>query len=264
MKKGLILLGLLFLIPFISAQPPLTVNIDFEQGLVIIDSQQTYLKQNEDFTMQFYVYNRTNGIVMDNSSINCSIFLSDNHGNLLFHSYTEYSSEGYWEETLNGTYFSRVGFYNYGIQCQDTDMGGSTIGVFYVTPTGRIFSTSDMIGALSVLFGALLTSSLFMWLGFKLGESDKTLPFGFLLVSVSIILVLYSLFLGYVFSQNIIGFEAMSSLSSTIFTLILWIIVGMFVLFIAMMLIAFIRELGRMNQTKKFGSDFSPISNTYE
>jgi len=135
---------------------------------------------------------------------------------------------------------------------------------FTITPNGKDFDSGQVLGGIGIIVVILATAFIFVILGFKLGENEKTMPIGFFFIVMAVILVIYSLHLGWIFSVDILQHEVLSSGVSTIFVVILWSCAGISIIFIALMLIAFIRELGKMNDKKKFGEDFNPLTGTYE
>lgn len=134
---------------------------------------------------------------------------------------------------------------------------------FKITPNGKSFDSGQSIGSLGIIFGAITLAFFFLYLGLRLGQTAKLIPIGFLFVCLSMMMVVYSLFLSFIFSQDIIQYQSLSSTAEIIFVVILWIIVGAFVTFIALMLIAFIKELNEVVEKRKFGEDWDPISHTY-
>lgn len=136
--------------------------------------------------------------------------------------------------------------------------------VFEVTQTGQSFNSGQSLTGAAVMFGSLIVAFFFMFLGFKLGQEDTLIPVAFLLVALSVALVIYSLFTAFGLSSDIVQYTSLSELTETIFITILWTVVGIFVLFIALMLISFIKELGRIVDRKRFGDDWNPLTHTYE
>jgi len=135
---------------------------------------------------------------------------------------------------------------------------------FEITPTGKDFGEKDSISALGILFGALIVAFLFMFIGFKMSDNPKLIPLSFFFVVLALILIIYSLFLGYTIGNNIIGDAAFSETASTIFVSFLWLIVGVAIISTVLMLFAFIKELGKIVKKRKFGEDFNPITDTYD
>lgn len=169
----------------------------------------------------------------------------------------------------NGDFTSDVNFTSlqsltYKVFCMESGENDTATGDILITPTGRTFSAGQGTTAIGIMFGALAVSFLFLIIGFKLEGNPSTMALGFVFVIFSIILGIYSLHLGYVYSNDILQYESLVPVSSTIYTTILFTLGGLTVLSSALMLIAFIVELSKMNKTKKFGEGFNPITNTYD
>ena len=135
---------------------------------------------------------------------------------------------------------------------------------YLVTPTGRNFDTGQVLGGLGIFLGVLATAFAFLFIGSKLGAEEKTLPIGFFFMVMAIFLVIYSLHLAWTFSHDILQHEIISSGVSTIFIVIIWSCAGITIIFFALMFIAFVKELSKILDKKKFGEDFNPISGVYE
>ena len=150
----------LLVVSFISAA---TTIIYFDKGLVIVDSPQIYLQQNQQFKINFFVYNITDGVVIDNSTTNCTFYLADNKGNVKYFTNVSYLSDGYWGLNIIGGNFSEVGEYNYGIKCEGLGLGGISIGSWMITPTG--------VGNLTQFYWIILViSATILILGFWLKD----------------------------------------------------------------------------------------------
>lgn len=135
---------------------------------------------------------------------------------------------------------------------------------FKVTPSGQDFDEGQAIGGLGIFLGLIAVAFTFLFIGAKLGKEDKTAPFGFFFIVLAVIVAIGTLYMGWAFSVDLLQHEIISKGVSRIFTTILWTVSGITIIFFALMLIAFIRELGRINKTKKFGQDFNPLTDTYE
>ena len=166
MDKKIIFLFLflfLFSLTFISAAQPATIFY-FENGLKIVSSPQIYLQQNQNFQINFFVYNQTNGLVVDNSTVNCTYYLANNLGDVLYFANVSYLPEGYWGINLTGGNFSELIEYNYGIKCVSDEQGGTTVGVFEVTYTGKELSSAS-----STFYIILFTIFIFLFVMTLLG-----------------------------------------------------------------------------------------------
>jgi hypothetical protein len=171
-------------------------------------------------------------------------------------------------QTFNSTYYSTNftvnGVYCFNIECSDSSTVETGSVCREVTQTGQVFSQAQGFTALGILMGALGLAFLLMLVGIRLGENDKYYPIAFMFMVLSIILGVYSLNLGYAFTNDILQYESLTSVAQVIYTSFLWLMVSIVIITMALMLIAFIKELGKMGKTKKFGEGFNPITNSYD
>ncbi len=159
---------------------------------------------------------------------------------------------------------NNIGDYAYVVK---GDTGGSTTTerlTFKITPSGQNFNTGKVLGGLGIFAGVLSVAFVFLFIGSKLTQDDKTYPIGFFFAIMAVILVIYSLHLGWVFSVDVLQHEIISEGVSRIFVTVLWSSAGIAIIFFALMLISFIKELSKVIDKKKFGEDFNPITGTYE
>jgi len=160
-KIIVLLVALLLIIPMISAVPPVTTVQQFTEGLIIVTSPQQYLKQNQDFTVNFFVHNQSNRRHISNSSTNCSFYLDNSNGTLVLNQKVNYNENDYWDIVIKGGNFSETGQYNYGIDCHHTFLGGSTSGAYIVNPLGDELTSSRAIiyiGLIGILIFVFLTT----------------------------------------------------------------------------------------------------------
>jgi len=122
----------------VSAAPPVTTVQQFTDGLVIEDTPQTILKQNQDFKYNFFVYNLSNGLLISNSSTTCIHYIADSFGNVIFmNNVTYFTADKHWGITIPKANFETAGTYAYGTQCQSELLGGAITGLWEVTPSGE-------------------------------------------------------------------------------------------------------------------------------
>ena len=157
------LLGIILIIPMISAVPPVTTVQQFTEGLIIVTSPQQYLKQNQDFTVNFFVHNQSNGRHISNSSTNCSFYLDNSNGTLVLSQKVNYNENDYWDIVIKGGNFSETEQYNYGIDCHHTFLGGSTSGAYIVNPLGDELTSSK-----AFLYILLFVVSILIFIGLSI------------------------------------------------------------------------------------------------
>ena len=157
---GIVVFYAIFLMAMISAQPPQTIVQSFDNGFKVVENPHEYLTLNQDYQYNFFVYNQSNGILMDNSTINCTFFLANNTGELILLTDAQYLSDGYWKVDILKGNFSEAGGYPYGLSCQDA-YGGALSGIFEVTESGVELTEGRsflIIGLLTLLVFLLFIS----------------------------------------------------------------------------------------------------------
>ncbi len=152
----------------------------------------------------------------------------------------------------------------YKVFCKQGVENGTETGNILITPTGRTFTEGQGTTAVGIMFGVLAVSFLFLIIGVSLEKNPKTMALGFFFVIFSIIFAIYSLHLGYVYTNDILQYESLVPVASGVYTITLYSLGGLTLLSSALMLIAFIKELGTISKEKKFGDGFNPITNTYD
>lgn len=259
----LVAILLVFSISFISAPLPPQTNINIEVGLEIQYPPLDILEQGEDFEFQFHIFNKSDGLAVNNVTTSCRFHLYNNTGfEFIDELLIMHPNLIDFQINVTGSNFT-TGFYSYIVQCNASDVGGFVTVPIEVTPTGQSFDSGETLSATGIMLGVLILAFFFMALGFKLGSDDKLIPVSFLIVAISIGLAIYSLFLAFAISSDMIQYGAISGTTEIVFVAVLWIIIGAFVLFMALMLIAFIKELSEVVEKKKFGDNWDPISKTY-
>lgn len=164
----------IFLITFISAQPPFSESNT--NGIEIKIPEIGTLQQNQNFTFNFHLYNQTNGVPIDNSSTSCYLHLYSPNGFQVFEGEVPHRNSptisNEWEILALDGNFSVLGDNAYAIQCNSTTLnaGGFKSVGFEVTPAGRSTSTFLFIFlviiALTFILGVSLQNNWIIFFGF--------------------------------------------------------------------------------------------------
>jgi hypothetical protein len=210
MKRLLILLGLLFLSSLVTAAPPVTTVQQFSEGYIIEDTPQTYIRQNYNFSYNFFLFNSSNGVLINNNTVNCLFYLTDAYGEVLFiQAPQHYTSYNYWGLVIDGGNFSKVGEYNYGIKCNSSTRGGANVGVFYVTGNGKENANQSIIIFFIIMFLIIIGSLTYLvlyTLGHFVTMDFDILDFGFNLSMFFVLLSVYMFSVDYMGDPNITSF----------------------------------------------------------
>jgi len=153
---------------FVYAVPPVTTVSQFTEGYKIVESQQQYLKLEQDFQYNLFVYNYSSGILLDNSTIMCRFYLSNSSGEIIYNSNMTFYADKHWGVEIDGNNFSQVGIYPYGVSCQD-GYGGALSGDWEVTIDGNEANIERLISNI-ILF--LSICCIMFIIGYKNKRTD--------------------------------------------------------------------------------------------
>ena len=175
-KKIVLLIGLLFFVGLVSAVAPQTVqtNVNIEVGLQIQTQGINILQQDTNHSLEFHVYNISDGLHVDNTTTDCTFHLYNKTGNVQYASNNLDFVGGSFEIILEGNNFTELGIYSYYIHCNATNIGGFAREVFEVTYTGNELSSASSTFYI-VLFGLFIFLFLITIFGIdKLPSSNAT------------------------------------------------------------------------------------------
>jgi hypothetical protein len=187
-KKLVLFLALILILPLFSAAPPVTTVQQFADGYIIEESQHGYLQLNKDYQYNFFVYNYSTGVEVDDTDMVCTLFLANSSGSILHSINATY--DNYWYVNILGGNFSVAGDYPYGVNCQD-DYGGALAGIFVVTESGVEMNEGRSVLTIGLLI--LLVFFLFISLYFSFSIENYIGKFTFYWVShVLLILITFA------------------------------------------------------------------------
>ena len=180
----------------VNAVAPVTdVSINLNDGLNIDFPKFEVIEQGKNFTFHFHVFNITNGIRFDNSTVNCSFELYNAGGEeQLEIDDLEYES-GDWIIIVTGNNFTEVGSYAYLVECHTDSLGGFISFPFEVTTNGNPVPDGITIIFFSLLFIVIIVGMLsvllytiFQFIALSFNAKD-------LIVNVSIYLGLFATYI---------------------------------------------------------------------
>ncbi|MFW6229987.1 MAG: hypothetical protein ACOC4L_03295 [Halanaerobium sp.] len=142
-------MSLIIIINFSSAQPVVTdtkFQFDFSEGYLILDPLQDYIKQDEKYKLNFFVLNTTSGNSVNDTQVDCDLFIADDNGKIIYQNNSTYDSDGYWHNNISENTFNETGTFNYGILCQDdNDRGGAVEGLLEILEIPDELDLTDII-----------------------------------------------------------------------------------------------------------------------
>jgi len=131
---------LIFLVPFVFAQPPQTqVNLE---GLDIAYPKYQYVSKDVGFTLHTHVFNSSS--LVTNETASCFVHIYDHFGN---HSAKVDMDWEYpeFEAYINAGNFSENGFHSYIISCNSSTQAGFSSGAFEVNLYGQELTEGNAI-----------------------------------------------------------------------------------------------------------------------
>ena len=206
MKKGIQILTLivfsLILFPVINAIPPPQQNINTQVGLSIDFPLVESIKINESFVFNFHVFNISDGLRLDNSSVACIFHLYNTTGTHIIEEELDFVTEDNdWQITVKATNFSTVGLFSVQINCNDGSFGGFNVFGFEITKTGFILAESESLIYIPLLVGIFLifllslSGAIVLPIKNKRNGLNEVIDVGFLkYAKVSLIFVTYLIF----------------------------------------------------------------------
>ena len=162
MKKLLIIVMMLLLIPLVSAIPPVQIATG-DETLLLSYPKFEYVKMNTEYNMSVHAYNATNGLILLNADFSCDLHIYNHSGfqvlNVEMEDYNTHKKFTY----IDASAFV-VGWYSYEVHCNTTSNGGYASGLFAVTTDGLVPEDSAYGWGIVALLGV---AALFLATSFK-------------------------------------------------------------------------------------------------
>lgn len=205
MKKSILFFGILILLINITLAQPITKIYTFPEGFNIIDSPQQSLILGQDYQYNFFLANQSNGALLNNNTINCSFFISNSTGRVIYLTNAVYNTTGYWRINIGGNNFTDLGLYNYGTKCTDGVFGAAISNTWTVTRMGLEQSEAQAIGSLAYLILMVFLMTFFGLIGLNLAKSSYLWVIGIFFLFLSTLFLVYNTYLGYEYHLLLTG-----------------------------------------------------------
>jgi len=113
----------LFFISFASAVPPITTEFVGENNLVIEANVFEYYQINHGASVFIHVFNKSTGIMLDNTTTDCDVELTQSNGSLLLSGVPTFSDD-HWIMMRGSDVVTERGKYSLIIHCNTTAIDG--------------------------------------------------------------------------------------------------------------------------------------------
>ena len=228
-KKVICLLLIVFLISLNSVSAISEIFVQTQDDAILIEYPKIFvLKQNEDFHLRFHAFNKTDGKLLTNETVNCTlniysssgegIFRKENVGFNLTHGPED--CQNCFGHHISGGNFTNIGPYSYLIRCSNVGIGGAVSVGFEVTPLGLSQTTSQGIGSAIYLILMIVLMFVFGFIGSIMLKTENWWILGIFLMFLSSLFLVYNTWLGYEYHRLFTGL-ADSGMPETIFWIFL-------------------------------------------
>jgi len=156
-KKLLLFFGmfLLIVIPFVSAVPPITTEFIGDNNLVVEANVFEYYKINEGASVFIHVFNKSNGVMLDDTEVDCNVELTGSNGSLILVGVPTFEDD-HWVMTRPSTAVTERGDYALIIHCNSTNLDGYKTFFFEANQFGDGLTVAHSIKFNSAMFFMLV------------------------------------------------------------------------------------------------------------
>lgn len=164
--------------------------------------------------------------------------------------------------TLNNTYTNLIGEYQYCYECADANNIATGCVGFSITHAGVSPSTAQSGLSLGILISMILIMFFFGLIGFKLIDYEKLYPVGVFFLIVAIIIAVYGLYLGVVYSRDYL-YLSTSAPQIRLFLAITYGLVGMAFIVLLVLMIDTLKEIKERKSMQKYGDNWDTKTKQY-
>ena len=240
-KKIFLILGILLVLPLIFAQ--------------------TYQKETIiDLKVPFEV----NGSIAS-SSATCNISINYPNGTYLKENASMTNrNNGDFNITLNASKIISSGEYEWRAFCCDGIYCAAGYGSFEITPTGNEITSGQGFASIGLIMAIILLSGLFAFFGFKLAETGKLFPIALFFMLISLILGVYTIHLGYIYTRDILYPISTEGSQFKIYIGIIWGLLAMGFIALLFFILKTLKEFRVRKSLLKYGEGWNPETKSYE
>jgi len=135
---------------------------------------------------------------------------------------------------------------------------------FEITPSGFDITESQGLSSLGLIISVILIAGLFMFIGYKFSEADKTFPIGLFFLVISLLLTVYSLHLGYIYTRDIIYPISAEGVQFKIYLGVMWGLIAIIFLAMLFLILKVLKEFRERKSLVRYGEGWNPKTKSYE
>jgi len=173
-------------------------------------------------------------------------------------------NSNYYNYTLSSNYTSTLGQYIVNGFCTNGTDDVVWSYDFEITPSGFNITESQGLSSTGLIISIILIAGLFMFVGYNFLKTDKTFPIGLFFLIISLLLNVYALHLGYIYTRDIIYPLSAEGVQFKIYFGVMWGLIA--IIFIAMLylILKILKEFRERKSLIKYGEGWNPKTKQYE
>jgi len=224
------------------------VFIAFISLVTAVDPSYIF-KQNQEVDLKVNCFEDNFTLCQAGTTCNITSFYPNN--TILIENQVMTYNPSYFNHTINGTKLNELGEYATSVSCSGSYAGFSTF-TFEITPTGQNITSGQGFTSIGLIIGMIILAGLFSFFGFKFSESEKLYPVALFFMLISLIVGVYAMQVGYVYSRDVLFPLSIAGMQFKIFLGIMWGLIAM--AFLALMWMIF-KTLGELKARKSIIKD---------
>jgi hypothetical protein len=223
-------------------------------GMFLINFVSAYEPHGQDQDLQFSI--------TSNFATECELTTINTPKGLVFINQEGTRIDQTFNYTILGGNYSQLGTYTHNIVCTDGEEIVTGEVIREVTGSGSQQSTSQSLLSSGILFSLVFLAFFFGILSWKFLDKEKTFPFGLFFLLISFVFVVYTLYMGVLFSQDFLS-EATLNVQSIVFIGIALGLIGIAFLGLTFLIIQVLGEIKERKSLIKYGGGFDSKTKTY-
>lgn len=238
MKKIIIILMFMMILPFVSAKTVIETQQSGLSGLFITHPTHLYFPVNTDFELHFHIYNSTGSLIILNPGEFCTLHIYNRTGNHVIQENLTSDSNNvdYVSSVLN---FDMKGHFSFIVWCETDYEEGFVAQEFSITENGEVYETTHAYSMMAILIIGTI-GLLFSFAHSLEGEKEWIQPLKLLIYIIG----LFLLILGLGYGLQII--KLTTELNGAVTNILIWILIGtMFIVVptLIIFLVMFIKDI---------------------
>jgi len=147
--------------------------------------------------------------------------------------------------------------------CNDDGYDGYSIFNYKITPTGQEINSSQGLASIALIISIIFLAGMFSYFGHKFSEVEKLFPIAILFMGLSLILGIYILHLGYIYSRDVLFPLSVEGSQFRVYIAIIWVSFILILVAFSALFIKTLKEIKIKKAIQKHGEGYDPEKKQY-